>query len=266
MRHPTRRSCVRHGFTLIEVLVTVGVVVLLIGLLFPMIGGIRAQAISTQCVNNLRQIWPAIDSYRLSNRDLLPMTDFLPVATESGPEGGLPALLQATFPRESEAWICPADIDPESLVTGTSYYYLPGLLRYSPQVQIPVAQAMIPLALGGGLTQAQLDRQRIQLEARLVTSFYESPAARRFAVLSDSQDRHPIGDRNPRNGVFRDGSVGALPTAEEIEDGAGPPGFGPGASRTCRCCGGSGPRAPRDAAAAPTRRGIIETLLGPTRE
>ena len=257
MRHASRRSPRRRGFTLIEVLVTVGVIVLLIGLLFPMIGGIRAQAISTQCVNNLRQIWPAIESYRLSNRDLLPMADFLPVATESGSEGGLPALLQATFPRQSEAWICPADIDPESLVTGTSYYYLPGLLRYSPQVQIPVAQAMIPLALDGTLTPAQLDRQRTQLEARLVTRFYEGVSARRFAVLSDSQDRHPIGDRNPRNGVFRDGSVGALPTADEIEDDVASTASADARSpRACRCCGGGVD--PAAARPAPIRASIEE--------
>lgn len=216
----------RGGFTMVETLVAIGIMIVLLGLLFPMVGNIRGGALSTQCLNNLRQLGSAVESYRLANKDVLPMADFLPLVTDSGPQGGLPGLLQATIDSRNEAWICPADIDEESLATGTSYYYMPGLLRYSPQIQIPVAQALLPMMLDGTLPQSQIERQRTRLEARLVSNFYENASeARRFAILSDSQDRHPIGDRNPRNGLFRDGSVGAMPTAEEIADdlGEGPP-------------------------------------------
>lgn len=210
----------RSGFTLVETMVTIGVIVLLLGLLVPMIGNVRGEALSTRCLNNLRNLGSAVDSYRISNRDLLPMSEFLPVATDEGPENGLPQLLASTIDEASEAWICPADVDDESLSTGTSYIYVPGLIRYSPQVQIPVAQAILPLLLDGTLTERQIERQRTGLEARLVTRFYDSGNdPRRFAILSDSQDRHPIGDRNPRNGLFRDGSVGAMPTTDEIADG-----------------------------------------------
>jgi len=201
-------------------MVTIGIIVLLAGLLVPMIGNVRGEALSTRCLNNLRNLGSAVDSYRISNRDLLPMTEFLPVVTDEGPENGLPQLLAATIDENSDAWICPADVDDESLSTGTSYIFVPGLLRYSPQVQIPVAQSILPLLLDGSLTERQIERQRTNLEARLVTRFYDSGNdPRRFAILSDSQDRHPIGDRNPRNGLFRDGSVGAMPTTEEIADG-----------------------------------------------
>jgi type II secretory pathway pseudopilin PulG len=210
----------RSGFTIVETMVTIGIIVLLAGLLVPMIGNVRGEALSTRCLNNLRNLGSAVDSYRISNRDLLPMTEFLPVVTDEGPENGLPQLLAATIDENSDAWICPADVDDESLSTGTSYIFVPGLLRYSPQVQIPVAQSILPLLLDGSLTERQIERQRTNLEARLVTRFYDSGNdPRRFAILSDSQDRHPIGDRNPRNGLFRDGSVGAMPTTEEIADG-----------------------------------------------
>lgn len=221
VRRPIACSA-RRAFSLIEALVVVGIIVVLAGLLVPMLGNIRGQSLSTQCLNNLRQLGPAIDAYRISIRDLLPMADFLPVPTDRGPEGGLPALLRASVPADSPAWICPADIDDDSLATGTSYYYLPGLLRYSPQVQIPVAQAMVPFLLDGTLSQRELDRRRTELEARLVTRFYQTVDARRFPLLSDSQDRHPIGDRNPRNGLFLDGSVGALPDTDDPDpDGGG---------------------------------------------
>lgn len=199
-------------------MVTVGIIVLLIGLLVPMVGSIRASGLSTRCLNNLRQLGSAISSYRLSNKQLLPMTDFLPLVTNEGPEGGLPALLQPTLSVDDPTWICPADFDRESLSTGTSYYYIPGLLRYSPQIQIPVAQALMPLMLDGTLSPSQIERQRIALEARLVTNFYESARdPRRFPVMSDSQDRHPIGDLNPRNGLFLDGGVAPLKNNDESD-------------------------------------------------
>ncbi len=201
-------------------MVTIGIIVVLIGVLVPMLGNVRGEALSTRCLNNLRNLGSAVDSYRITNRDLLPMAEFLPVVTDEGPENGLPQLLAATIDERSEAWICPSDVDDESLSTGTSYIYLPGLIRYSPQVQIPVAQAILPLILDGSLTERQIERQRTNLEARLVTRFYDSGNdPRRFAILADSQDRHPIGDRNPRNGLFRDGSVGAIPNNDDIADG-----------------------------------------------
>lgn len=199
-------------------MVTVGIIILLIGMLVPVLGGIRASALSVQCLNNLRQLGSAIGSHRLSHKQLLPMTDFLPLVTEEGPEGGLPELLRSTLPADDPSWICPADFDPESLSTGTSYYYVPGLLRYTPQIQIPVAQALMPLILDGTLSPSQIERQRLALESRLVTNFYEAARdPRLFAVMSDTQDRHPIGDLNPRNGLFIDGGVGPLKDNEESD-------------------------------------------------
>jgi len=51
-RPPNRR----YGFTLVELLVTAGVVMLLIGLLLPGLGRAREQARSTLCQSNIRQL------------------------------------------------------------------------------------------------------------------------------------------------------------------------------------------------------------------
>ena len=57
---------------------------------------------------------------------------------------------------------------------------------------------------------------RRDAEAKLVGVLYDrSPSS--FAVISDSQDRHKIGTRVPRNGVYIDGSVGIL---RELDDDA----------------------------------------------
>ena len=52
----TRTQERRHGFTLVELLVTAGVVMLLVGILLPGLGRAREQARSTFCQSNIRQL------------------------------------------------------------------------------------------------------------------------------------------------------------------------------------------------------------------
>jgi hypothetical protein len=68
------------------------------------------------------------------------------------------------------------------------------------------------------MTERQRDRRRREAEAKLVGALYDR-SPREFAVLTDSQDRHVIGDRNPRNAVYIDGSVGILRDPAEEEEG-----------------------------------------------
>jgi hypothetical protein len=83
---------------------------------------------------------------------------------------------------------------------------MPGLIRYTPQIQFSVNAAMLPYMTDGAHTQAQIDQLRLEAEARMITSFYtNSPDL--FPILADSQDRHNYGDRQPRNGVYLDGST-----------------------------------------------------------
>src|SRR3989304_7612024 len=52
----TRPQDRRYGFTLVELLVTAGVVMLLVGILLPGLGRAREQARSTLCQSNVRQL------------------------------------------------------------------------------------------------------------------------------------------------------------------------------------------------------------------
>lgn len=62
-----------RGFTLIETLVLLGVVVFLIALLLPLSrGGARPAARRAQCVNNLRQIALALHNYQQEHKALPP--------------------------------------------------------------------------------------------------------------------------------------------------------------------------------------------------
>lgn len=66
----TRRE---KGFTLVELLVVIGIIAVLIGILLPALGRARASARSVACQANLRSIGQAMFIYATANRDSFPI-------------------------------------------------------------------------------------------------------------------------------------------------------------------------------------------------
>ena len=109
MRHPGRtsrapaqggRGGVRAAFTLVELLVVIGIVVVLIGILVPVVGRARASGQSMTCLSNLRQIGNAFQFYANANNGLYPD----PAATHESWESML-----ADHLGSRQVYRCPSD-------------------------------------------------------------------------------------------------------------------------------------------------------------
>jgi prepilin-type N-terminal cleavage/methylation domain-containing protein len=68
-----RESRQATGFSLVELLVVIGVVAVLLGFLMPALGRARSQARIVHCMSNLRQVGVAMDAYVVANDGVYPL-------------------------------------------------------------------------------------------------------------------------------------------------------------------------------------------------
>lgn len=109
------------GYTMVEVLVVVAILGLLVGVAVPMSLRMKANAQSTNCVSNLRNIGIGLSTYFLDHGTTFPV---LVSARESKSEDE-PSIDQVLLPYVIDEFTfrCPADHEGLFEETGTSYFW-----------------------------------------------------------------------------------------------------------------------------------------------
>lgn len=108
-----RISSFRHrAFTLVELLVVIGIVALLISILLPVLGKVREQGNRTKCLANLRTIGQAMHLYAAAERDRLPNGNPRGVASSLSGADAVLVPLAKHYVKNAAVFHCPSDPDP----------------------------------------------------------------------------------------------------------------------------------------------------------
>ena len=121
------------GFTLVELLVVIGIIAVLISILLPALGRARAQANSVACLSNMRQLGTSLIFFENEHNGYVPKAFFNEEASPGGPKWqwanplyGWEHVLLDYMKGSQKTFRCPAD-DTSILRYNSAYWDDPAL-------------------------------------------------------------------------------------------------------------------------------------------
>jgi len=131
--NPLRRIASVNGFTLVELLVVVGIIAILISILLPALSKARDAARKTACLSNLRQVHQLIAMYANEYKDRVPVgyrgQKQFNSMIYSGTAGRFVLfgmIRTAGYMPEPAVFYCPAENDPRSIMGSDVNPWPPG--------------------------------------------------------------------------------------------------------------------------------------------
>jgi prepilin-type N-terminal cleavage/methylation domain-containing protein/prepilin-type processing-associated H-X9-DG protein len=182
-----------HAFTLVELLVVIGIIAVLIAILLPALSKARKAAQSTSCLSNLKQVGVAMTMYATDNKGFLPIwADYLDTSqpTYSYPVSWVARLvIQRYLPDKTAIYICPSappyrigEVN-STLVTWTGFTY--GMPRYHQQYSIPemakfMTEPVLPASADPNKTSRYVMLKKMKNSSNIflaTDSLYKNPAS-----------------------------------------------------------------------------------------
>ena len=115
------QHAVNRGFTVIELLVVMGIIAVLAGVAVPLYARVTQTARAAACVSNMRQLGAGLSLYLGDNNQRMPtLLAARKYRTDPGPVIDDTLHTYVTDPR---VFACPADVNGVAAQSGTSYYW-----------------------------------------------------------------------------------------------------------------------------------------------
>ena len=119
------------GFSLVELLVVIGIIALLIGMLMPALSAARERASRTKCLANLRTLGQAMVMYANESRGWLPNQNARSTPNDAAGTNAVLVALNRDYVRAPAVFHCPSDGDPIPADIVTADYTLADSARVS---------------------------------------------------------------------------------------------------------------------------------------
>lgn len=199
------RSARIRAFSLLELLVVIGIIVILVALLLPVLSRAKTKARNITCVNQLRQLGVAARLYAEDNGSRLPAAELLP-SNPTDPQHPLPRISDVLGSYVSKVvntnlsapvFKCPADNDWFFEAEGSSYQWNAGM--NGRRIDFGENSRFAAVIVSNGVTILQ-------------TNGDITRAAESTPLFLDYDDFHPRAPKSGKNVVYMDGHATAFVT------------------------------------------------------